>query len=101
VNMYTQGLATDSRSDGGVSDLNIKPEGCTQQQLAMKTLATSLRTVLGDRDPNLMGEFDEKMTSLSGPDMQTVAENMANAALKKTSSPFSGKCNCSCGQFAC
>jgi hypothetical protein len=48
-----------------------------------------------------MGEFDEKMTSLSGPDMQTVAENMANAALKKTSSPSSGKCNCSCGQFAC
>jgi hypothetical protein len=101
VNVYTQGLATDSRNDGGVSDVSIKAEGCTQQQLAMKTLATSLRTVLGDREPNLMGEFDEKMTSLSGLDMQTVAEDMANAALKKMPSSSGGKCDCSCGQSTC
>jgi hypothetical protein len=55
----------------------------TPQQQAMKDLVKSLNTVLGDRHPNLMGKLDQ-LTSLSGPDMESVAESMAISALAKT-----------------
>jgi hypothetical protein len=55
----------------------------TPQQQAMKDLVKSLNTVLGDRHPNLMGKLD-KMSALSGPDMESVAESMAISALAKT-----------------
>jgi hypothetical protein len=55
----------------------------TPQQQAMKDLVKSLNTVLGDRHPNLMGKLD-RMSALSGPDMESVAESMAISALAKT-----------------
>jgi hypothetical protein len=99
MNAHTQELVNESRSKSGLVEIPVKDEGCTQQQLAMKDLVKSLRTVLGDRDPNFMGELGEKMTSLSGPDMETVAASMANAALKKTFPSSGRKCGCACGRF--
>jgi hypothetical protein len=55
----------------------------TPQQQAMKELVKSLSTVLGDRHPNLMGKLD-RMSALSGPDMESIAESMAVSALAKT-----------------
>jgi hypothetical protein len=55
----------------------------TPQQQAMKDLVKSLNTVLGDRHPNLIGKLD-RMSALSGPDMESVAESMAISALAKT-----------------
>jgi hypothetical protein len=55
----------------------------TPQQQAMKDLVKSLNTVLGDRHPNLMGKLG-RMSALSGPDMESVAESMAISALAKT-----------------
>jgi hypothetical protein len=88
MNAHTQELVNESRSKSGLVEIPVKDEGCTQQQLAMKDLVKSLRTVLG-----------EKMTSLSGPDMETVAASMANAALKKTFPSSGRKCGCACGRF--
>jgi hypothetical protein len=55
----------------------------TAQRQAMKNILESLYTVLGDRHPNLIGKLD-KMSALSGPDMERVAESMAISALAKT-----------------
>jgi hypothetical protein len=54
------------------------------QKQAMKELVRSLGTVLGDRNKNLIGELGDKMSALSGPDMESVAQSMAGVALAKT-----------------
>lgn len=54
------------------------------QKKAMKDLVRSLGTVLGDRNSELVGRLGDKMITLSGPDMRSVAESMAGAALGQT-----------------
>jgi len=54
------------------------------QKQAMKELVRSLGTVLGDRNRDLIGELGDKMSALSGPDMESVAQSMAGVALAKT-----------------
>lgn len=83
----------------GMPATSGESEGCSpQQQQAMKDLVRSLGTVLGDRHPNLIGKLENKMTSLSSSDMESVAENMAGAALAaKTYLTASKACSCPCG----
>ena len=50
----------------------------------MKELVRSLGTVLGERNQNLMRDLGDKMTALSGADMESVAQGMAGVALAKT-----------------
>ena len=50
----------------------------------MKDLVRSLGTVLGDRNNSFIGDFGAKMTALSGPDMESIAQGMAGVALAKT-----------------
>jgi len=43
-----------------------------------------LGTVLGERNKSLIGDLGDKMTALSGPDMESIAQGMAGIALAKT-----------------
>ena len=54
------------------------------QKQAMKELVKSLGTVLGERNTSFIGDLEDKMTALSGPDMESVAQGMAGVALAKT-----------------
>jgi hypothetical protein len=54
------------------------------QKQAMKDLVRSLGTVLGDRNKSFIGDLGDRMTALSGPDMESVAQSMAGVALAKT-----------------
>jgi hypothetical protein len=54
------------------------------QKQAMKEVVRSLGTVLGERNKSLIGDLGDKMTALSGPDMESVAQGMAGIALAKT-----------------
>lgn len=54
------------------------------QKQAMKELVRSLGTVLGERNKDLIDDLGDKMTALSGPDMESVAQGMAGVALAKT-----------------
>jgi hypothetical protein len=48
----------------------------------MMDVVKSLSTILGDRHPNLIEDLN-KMTVLSGPEMESIAESMAIFALAK------------------
>jgi hypothetical protein len=50
----------------------------------MQELVRSLGTVLGERNKDLIDDLGHKMTALSGPDMESVAQGMAGVALAKT-----------------
>lgn len=50
----------------------------------MKELVKSLGTVLGECNTSFIGDLEDKMTALSGPDMESVAQGMAGVALAKT-----------------
>lgn len=67
----------------------------TPQHQAMKDLVKSLATLLEDRHPDLVRKLD-KMTALSVPAMESVAESMAVSALGKTylSDPEQVQCSC-------
>jgi hypothetical protein len=54
------------------------------QKEAMKELVRSLGTLLGERNKDLIDDLGDKMTALSGPDMESVAQGMAGIALAKT-----------------
>jgi hypothetical protein len=54
------------------------------QKQAMGELVRCLGTVLGERNKCLMGDLGDKMTALSGPDMESIAQGMAGIALAKT-----------------
>lgn len=54
------------------------------QKQAMKELVKSLGTVLGERNTSFIGDLEDRMTALSGPDMESVAQGMAGVALAKT-----------------
>jgi hypothetical protein len=54
------------------------------QKQAMQELVRSLGTVLGERNKDLIDDLGHKMTALSGPDMESVAQGMAGVALAKT-----------------
>lgn len=54
------------------------------QKQAMKELVRSLGTVLGERNKSLIGNLTDRMTALSGPDMESIAQGMAGVALAKT-----------------
>jgi hypothetical protein len=60
----------------------------TPQKQAMRDLLNSLRAVLGDRHPNLMGAL-ENLMSLGGSDMESVAKTVAHTLLaeRHTSAP--------------
>lgn len=55
-----------------------------EQKQAMQELVRSLGTVLGERNKDLIDDLGHKMTALSGPDMESVAQGMAGVALAKT-----------------
>jgi hypothetical protein len=50
----------------------------------MKEIVRSLGTVLGESNKSFIGDLGDKMTALSGPDMESVAQGMAGVALAKT-----------------
>lgn len=51
---------------------------------AMDTLVKSLHTVMGSDGKGVLGELKSNLTTLSGPQMKTVASSMARAALETT-----------------
>jgi hypothetical protein len=75
-----------SRSDNP-SQVLVDPRiPTTPQKQAMLDLLNSLRAVLGDRHPNLMGALDS-LVSLSGSDMEIVAKTVAHTLLAVRFSP--------------
>jgi hypothetical protein len=75
-----------SRSDNP-SQVPVDPRiPTTPQKQAMRDLLNSLRAVLGDRHPNLMGALDS-LVSLSGSDMESVAKTVAHTLLAVRYSP--------------
>lgn len=91
-------VTADDASEYGISAEPDAGEECSpRQQLAMRDLVKSLGVLLGDRHPNLIGKLDAKMTALSSSDMETVAEQMAGAALEaKTYLTATKSCSCLC-----
>lgn len=94
---------TDEASESGFSEPSSgDASACSpQQHQAMKELMQSLGTVLGDRHPKLISKLEDKMTALSGPDMESVAENMAGAALAARTYLITARpaaCSCPCGE---
>lgn len=76
----------------------VKSESCSpKQQKAMKDVMTSLSTVLGDHDSDLIEKLSDTVTNLSGRDIQSVAVSMAGAALAKTNCSTE-TCVCPCAQ---
>ena len=50
----------------------------------MKKLVKTLGTELGEGNKSSIGDLESRMTALSGPDMESVAQGMAGVALAKT-----------------
>lgn len=66
-------------------DISVdNPVSTSVQKQAMKEILKSWGTVLGERNKSFIGDLGDKMTALSGPDMESVAQGMAGVALAKT-----------------
>lgn len=64
---------------------SLENKFCTlEQQNAMKTIVKSLGTVLGSRHQGLIGNLEDKVTTLSGEKMESLAESMAGVAFAGT-----------------
>ena len=75
---------------GNTAGVAVKTE-----QSAIDTLAKSLHTVIvmGSDDKGMLGELENSLTTLSGPEMKTLASSMARAALEKTREASGRKSN--------
>jgi hypothetical protein len=83
--------SADQGDQGDVARVAVKTE-----QLAMNTLVKSLHTVMGSGDKSMLGGLEDSLTTLTGPEMKTVASSMAKAAqaaLEKTREASSRKSN--------
>lgn len=70
--------------ESGVDHTSIAAEvSPVQQQQAMKDLVKSLSIVLGDRCPDLIEKLGDKVTAMSGEDMESIAHSMAVSAMAK------------------
>lgn len=83
----------------------VKSEGRKQQ--AIVDIVKSLQTVIGNDEKDMLGELGmlghlgNSLPTLSGPEMKTVAANMAKAAkaaLETTRVTCDGRCNDSYAQ---
>lgn len=85
-------LTAESQSAYILWDDSLDNKFCTlEQQNAMKTIVKSLGTVLGSRHQGLIGNLEDKLTTLSGEKMESLAESMAGVA-------FAGTLGC---EFSC
>lgn len=83
--MSNDSCSTSSGSDHGSTDISADSQMSTPaQKQAMKQLVRSLGTVLGERNKCLIDGLGDKVTALSGPDIESIAQGMAGVALAKT-----------------
>lgn len=73
-------------------DASVEDVSPHQQKQAMKELVKSLHIVLRHRNPALIGKLGDKMTTLCGPEMESIAEGMADVALAKTAMSAASSC---------